>query len=420
MCFVDDATRRGKSYGMQRKDQVLEMWQKFLEEELIARGKSCKYLRSDNGGEYCSAEMDAFNNCRGIQSERSPPFCQSGDGVSEVYWRDTFRMVRTIIWDQQRDHSWWLAALNFADHIRNHLATTALEDTVPEVAFTGKPVDVSHFRVPLATCWSYVEKTNRDGTISARRIKCIFAGYNRQSPSYDVWDTDSGTVYTRRHRDVVFDESQHCDSGKDPEVAFVDSFLASLEIEIEKNRAEAQKQGGGSKPIPGLAGFTGFVRTTKDHTVQSLANLFKKTPEQYLADMKQHGDWYLNLEGPKSVVAKGSDVPVPKVMEALRNQKAQGMAQKRKVSEVSVSKGVRRSIRNRKQQEMIQALMAKEVEVEALCAGVAMQERMSEKFGVAESNAAFSVHIIPGTESNEGAGKPPKGYKQALENPAWR
>ena len=66
VCFVDDATRRGKSYGMQRKDQVLEMWQKFLEEELIARGKSCKYLRSDNGGEYCSVEIDAFNNCRGM------------------------------------------------------------------------------------------------------------------------------------------------------------------------------------------------------------------------------------------------------------------------------------------------------------------------------------------------------------------
>ena len=127
VCFVDDCTRRGKSYGLKKKSDALEAWQEFLDEEVLARGYSVKYFRSDNGGEYIG-EFAAFNRVRGIQAERSPPHCQSGNGVAEVYWREVFKMVRAILWDQQRENSWWLAALGFADHMRNHLLTSAVAD----------------------------------------------------------------------------------------------------------------------------------------------------------------------------------------------------------------------------------------------------------------------------------------------------
>ena len=95
VCFVDDCTREGKTYCMQRKSQVLEKWQQFLEEELLSKGFACKYFRSDNGGEYIG-ELAAFNNCRGIEAEYSPPHCQSGNGVAEVFWRETFKIVRAL------------------------------------------------------------------------------------------------------------------------------------------------------------------------------------------------------------------------------------------------------------------------------------------------------------------------------------
>ena len=169
ICFVDDATRRGVVYGLKHKSDAKDAWARFLEEELAANGLRCRYFRCDNGGEY-QAELRAFNNARGIQAEFSPPHCQSINGVAEVFWRDTFRMVRTILWDQQRDDSWWLTALTFASHYRNHLSTTALDGRIPEAAWRGCPVDVSHFRVPLSKCWSFVEKENRDGTLDARRM----------------------------------------------------------------------------------------------------------------------------------------------------------------------------------------------------------------------------------------------------------
>ena len=307
VCFVDDATRRGKSYGIKQKSEVLEKWQLFLEEEVSAKGRKVKYFRHDNGGEYTSEIFDAFNNTRGIESERSSPYCQFGDGVSEVYWRETFKMVRTILWDQQREDKWWLVALGFADTVRNHLLTSAVEGVIPEAAWRQcDQVDVRHFRVPLSTCFAYVEKENRDGTMAERRMKCDFIGYARQSRSYVVRDVESGQVYSRRYADVVFDEREKAPNGVEPDVHVVEMFIAQLEL------LKSQVEPGEVEENP--PANPGYIRTAKNHTVASLARLFAKGPAEYLSIMRNCGDqdsWYTALTKPSDTVRKGSDVPVP-------------------------------------------------------------------------------------------------------------
>ena len=61
----------------------------------------------------------------------------------------------------------------------------AVEDMPPEAAWLGKPVDVDHFRVPLSTCWSYIEKDNREGTLGRRRMQGILVGYATHSGIID-------------------------------------------------------------------------------------------------------------------------------------------------------------------------------------------------------------------------------------------
>jgi len=422
VCFVDDATRRGKSYGIKHKSEVLDKWQQFLEEELLARGLSCKYLRSDHGGEYISEEMTAFNNVRGIQAERSPPHCQSADGVSEVYFRETFKMVRTIIWDQQRSHGWWLVALGFADIIRNHLTTAALDGKVPESAFIKKPVEVGHFRVPLTRCWSYVESGNRSGTISARRIECVFVGYAPKSTSYEVMDVESGTVYNRRHADVVFDEASKAPDGVDPDVKFVDTFLAALEIRV----VAAETCAAGKNA---LLANPGFLRTTRDHSIRELAKLFGMDAAAYLKFLHEtpvkEGSgpvWYQGVTlGAK--VAKGSDVPIPiKGVGKTSTNPIKGVAiggtsvvrpGALKRVDVSVSKGVRRSVRLAHVQ---QAMLVMEQHAKSeydLWASVAcrpeprMQEPEGDVLSVHEAESALSVEEVPGSIPV------PKGYRKA-------
>jgi hypothetical protein len=312
VCFVDDASRRGKAYPIRTKDQVPSMFARFINEECTPRGIVVKILRSDNGGEYIGSEMAAvclthYESTPGgcaIQQEFSSPMCQSGNGVAEVYWRETTKIVRAVLWDQQREHRYWAAALHFADTIRNHVYTGSVKDGPPEAAWTGKHVNVAHFRVPLSTCWSFIEKENRKGTLGDRRMKCVFIGYARQSRSYLVFNPVTGTTYSRRYADVVFDERM---------VAPEDG--RTMLDDTRSTSAEAKHQGGAPKLMiepEGLIvhGKDTFMTLAKPRTVNAVAQLFRVSGKTYLEYLQQYDGWYQNITSTTQTIHKGADVPV--------------------------------------------------------------------------------------------------------------
>jgi hypothetical protein len=118
------------------------------------------------------------------------------------------RYVRSILWDQQRGDEWWPAALPMADSTRNVLESEAVDGSgVPEVQWTGEGVDLSHFRVPLCTAWTFIEKHKREGgTLGGRRMKGVLVGYARDSASYEIFDPITERVYNRRYADVLCDD----------------------------------------------------------------------------------------------------------------------------------------------------------------------------------------------------------------------
>jgi transposase InsO family protein len=59
----------------------------FVENEI---GKRLKFLRSNNGGEYCSKEFDDYCSYHGIHREKTVPGTPQENGVSE-------RMNKTIM-----------------------------------------------------------------------------------------------------------------------------------------------------------------------------------------------------------------------------------------------------------------------------------------------------------------------------------
>lgn len=81
--FVDDYTRYGRVYMLKRKSEV---FQKFLEWKVRVEkssGHKLKTLRTDNGGEYTSAEFENFLSKEGIQHERTIPKNPEQNGVAE-------------------------------------------------------------------------------------------------------------------------------------------------------------------------------------------------------------------------------------------------------------------------------------------------------------------------------------------------
>ena len=328
VCYIDDLTRRGKTYYLKHKHETLATFQRFIDEECKPKGIKVQVLRSDHGGEYISAEMQAFCQSTMIVQEWSPPHCQSGNGVSEVFWRDTFKLVRAILWDQQRDHRWWPTAVSFATHIRNHLLTTAVPLVPPESSWQGKTVDTSHFRVPLCTCYSYIEKSNRESTLTQVRFEGVFVGYARNSTSYLIYNPETDLVYSRRYKDVVFNQDQRAPV-EQAEVSpdQLDEQLEAIEGALLPVARTDTKTPGVTHltdtKTPGVTRLTDttsvintsdggrFFRTTRNMKVADVARILGQDPTTYLALLHQHDGWYSELTSTSSVIKAGSDVPFP-------------------------------------------------------------------------------------------------------------
>ena len=87
--FIDDFSQKVWAYPLKRKEQVLEVFQRFV--TLVERHnpKKLKCLHLDNGGEYVSKAFQDFCDAKGIRREFRNPYIPSLNGVSK-------RMHRTI------------------------------------------------------------------------------------------------------------------------------------------------------------------------------------------------------------------------------------------------------------------------------------------------------------------------------------
>lgn len=120
ICFVDDRTRYAKLYLMRTKDECLDKFKEFIAHmnKLVPQHK-IKAIRTDNGGEYISAEFEQFCLDNGIGRERTIPHTPQQNGVSERLWRTLFNLVRAMLKDANLTRRWWGRALLTATYLRN-------------------------------------------------------------------------------------------------------------------------------------------------------------------------------------------------------------------------------------------------------------------------------------------------------------
>jgi hypothetical protein len=76
-------TRKTWVYYIRKKYNVFDAFKKWkdLVENYI--GNNLKFLRSDNGGEYCSKEFDNYYSYHGIHNEKKVPRTPQENGASK-------------------------------------------------------------------------------------------------------------------------------------------------------------------------------------------------------------------------------------------------------------------------------------------------------------------------------------------------
>jgi len=98
----------------------------------------------------------------------------------------------------------WPYAVLAAAYIRNRCYSDRLEQT-PYYALTGRKPNLSNMRVFGSECYAYKQDK---GKLDARCTKGIFLGYDRGSPAYLVYFSETGKVM--KHRVVKFVKPNKC------------------------------------------------------------------------------------------------------------------------------------------------------------------------------------------------------------------
>jgi hypothetical protein len=99
----------------------------------------------------------------------------------------------------------WAKACNTAVYVQNRCPHRVLGMSTPEEAFTGKKLDVSHFKIFGSSVYVHVNKDSKKKMEPTAEVG-IFLGYTETPHNYRVYFPNSKMTVMRR--DIKFDEGK--------------------------------------------------------------------------------------------------------------------------------------------------------------------------------------------------------------------
>ena len=174
-------------------------WRVLIENQT---GKCIKTIRTDNGLEFCNAQMDSLCQKSGIRRHKTTPYTPQQNGVAERMNRTLLEKVRCLLSKSGLSKKFWGEALYTACYLINRSPSVPLKGRCPEHVFTGRKPNLSHLRV--FGCSAFIHsKTDK---LDPRSRKGVFVGYPDDVKGYRVWVRDEPGFKVVVSRDVIFNK----------------------------------------------------------------------------------------------------------------------------------------------------------------------------------------------------------------------
>jgi hypothetical protein len=160
-------------------------------------GSKLRVLRTDNSGEFTSAEFASYCANEGIQRHFITPYSPQQNGVVERRNHTVVAMARALLKQRGMSARFWGEAVMTAVYILYRSPTKALNGMTPYEAWHGRKPAVGHLRV--FDCLVYVEELNHVGKLDDRSTPGVFIGYAEGVKGYRVLDPVTVCVYGAQH-----------------------------------------------------------------------------------------------------------------------------------------------------------------------------------------------------------------------------
>jgi transposase InsO family protein len=184
LTFLDAYSGYAAAVPIRYKSEAGDVLRALIQAAETQTGERVKVLRSDNGGEYISGELQEYFANKGIEHQRSAPYTPEENGAAERLNGVLMGRVRSELIHAAIPHNQWDLVLDHVAYVRNRSPSVGKEAT-PYELFKGKRPDVSRMRVLGCQAFVHVPKALRS-KLQPVAQEGIFMGYKFNSTAYKV------------------------------------------------------------------------------------------------------------------------------------------------------------------------------------------------------------------------------------------
>lgn len=203
LTFTDDFTHMVIVYLLKNKSEVLNKLKEYYNYATQHFNGNLLKLRSDNGGEYVSHELQEFCRDKGIKLEYTVPYNPQMNGVAERMNRTLTEKARTILIDSNLDKEMWGEAIYFSAYTCNRSPTSTRSKTPIEL-WEGRKPNINNLKVFGSIAYRHVPAEVRK-KLDPKGEKLTMVGY-APNGAYRLWDADKRKVVSARS--VIFNENK--------------------------------------------------------------------------------------------------------------------------------------------------------------------------------------------------------------------
>lgn len=176
MTILDDFAHYTAVFLLERKSEVKEHLQRYVEEAESYHNKRVSKLRCDNGGEFVNNEIKNWCKNKAIIIDQTIPHTPQLNGKAERLNRTIMVKARALIFDSKLEKVFWGEAVRVATYLLNRSPSdSCLENKTPFKNWSGKKPDLS--RLQMLGSEAYAKSLGYLKNLDSRSNKYIFVGY---------------------------------------------------------------------------------------------------------------------------------------------------------------------------------------------------------------------------------------------------
>ncbi|RVW66051.1 Retrovirus-related Pol polyprotein from transposon TNT 1-94 [Vitis vinifera] len=185
--FIDDCTRMTWLCLMKTKDEVNLLFQNFHKMIETQYNAKVRVLRSDNGGEYQSSNLQKYLEGHDIIHQTTCSNTPQQNGVDERKNRHLLEVVRASLIATKTPISYWGEAITFGAYLINRVPSSSINFQTPLQALTNVVVAPTVPNLPprVFGCVAFVHLHKHQRTkLTSHALQCVFVGYALHKKGY--------------------------------------------------------------------------------------------------------------------------------------------------------------------------------------------------------------------------------------------